>query len=310
MILWYTPVLQMIGLFYDYYEDPDRPACDDSGNDNSCNPGFYLISDPEVICNPASDGGKMFRMMVHVNSFLISLFVGIGFPYFIFWKTKQLKNAGKLNADSAFASLYQYYAPSVPYFEAIHFIRKALLICSMTVLGFYTDELASAGVEASLLQALTSVLINAGFFAILWKSKPLVFFPCSLLKNQNLNNLAELLAGNFLALIGSISNNQDAVNILGTIFAIVDLFFVSSVEDGRTTSFSRAESISEKLAVSVKEAEVDSNGTLVSLAMVGEKGKKELIAELPFIRSQFTLALEKELEKAEKEWKGKGEEEI
>ncbi|GMH79835.1 hypothetical protein TrLO_g11824 [Triparma laevis f. longispina] len=153
--------------------------------------------------------------------------------------------------------------------------------------------------EANLLQALSSLLINAGFFAILWKTKPLVYFPCSLLKNQNLNNLAELrgagatLAGNFLVLIGSTSPyNQGLMNVLKTIFAIINLAFLavflygfyidikktkeekqfllksqSSVEDGRATSFSRAESVSEKLADSVKEAEADFDGILVSLAM-------------------------------------------
>ena len=145
------------------------------------------------------------------------------------------------------------------------------------------------------------------------------------------------LAGNLLALIGSISpNNQGLVNVLGTIFAIMNLSFLvvfiygfyvdmkktgkykqaliksqtEDFEDGRTTSMSRAESISEKLAGSVKEAEVDFDNMLVSLAMVGEKGKEQVAAELPFIRSQVVLALRKELEKTEKGWKGKEEKEL
>ncbi|GMH69583.1 hypothetical protein TL16_g05195 [Triparma laevis f. inornata] len=187
------------------------------------------------------------------------------------------------------------------------------------------------------------MLINATFFTIVWKTKLLVFFPCSLFKDRNLNNLAELLgagatlAGNLLTLTGSISpNNHGLVNVLGTIFAIMNLSFLvvfvygfyvdmkktgkdkqaliksqtEEFEDGRTTSMSRAESISEKLAGSVKEAEVDFDNMLVSLAMVGEKGKEQVAAELPFIRPQVVLALRKELEKTEKGWKGKEEKEI
>ena len=121
----------------------------------------------------------------------------------------------------------------MPYFEAIHFLRKALLILLMTVPSFLRSTLESVGVDASVVQALFSLLVNVGFFFIVWKTEPLVYFPCSLLKNRNLNNLAELvgcgatIAGNLLALIGSFSPySQGIVNVLGTIFAIVNLSFV------------------------------------------------------------------------------------
>ncbi|GMH48345.1 hypothetical protein TL16_g02227 [Triparma laevis f. inornata] len=103
----------------------------------------------------------------------------------------------------------------------------------MTVLGIYRAELANTGFEAAFFQALSGLLINAGFFVILWATKSLIHYPCSLLKNQDLNQLAELvgtgatLAGSILSVIGSFSpNNQDLINVIGT-FAIMNLSFVA-----------------------------------------------------------------------------------
>ncbi|GMH94253.1 hypothetical protein TrST_g13685 [Triparma strigata] len=80
-----------------------------------------------------------------------------------------------------------------------------------------------------------------------------------------------------------------------------------SMEDGTATSFTRDDSLSAKLADSVKEAEKDFDIALLSLAMVEGHAKEQVISGLPYIRSQVSLALKKVLEKMEKEWEGKEE---
>ncbi|GMH96245.1 hypothetical protein TrVE_jg6460 [Triparma verrucosa] len=323
MILWYTPVLQNTAQWYDCFEDEARGG------------RSYMVSEPNNYCGQGSEGFDFDSpFFIGMTTGFISLFVGVGFPAFIVWKTKELKRTDKLNAESTFAFLYENYSPSVPYFEAIHFLRKALLILLMTVPSFLRSTLESVGVDASVVQAFFSLLVNVGFFFIVWKTEPLVYFPCSLLKNRNLNNLAELvgcgatIAGNLLALIGSFSPyNQGIVNVLGTIFAIVNLSFVvvfffgfyldmkrtnkekqaliersqSSAEEGGVTSFSRGSDIAEKLAKSVKDAELDFDGMLVTLAVLEGRRKEEVIAELPFYRSHVALALKMELLKTEKD---------
>ncbi|GMH60949.1 hypothetical protein TL16_g03156 [Triparma laevis f. inornata] len=174
---------------------------------------------------------------------------------------------------------------SVPYFEAVHFVRKALLIFFLTVTGYFRAELASSGVEASLLQAVLSLLVNPGFFIVLCKTKPLVYFPCSFLKNHNLNNFAELLgagatvAGNIIAVIGTFSpNNQQLINILGTTFAIVNLTFVTIFLYG--------------FYVDTRKTRKDKQALLSSQSSL-EDGR----ATSPWL-------LKKELEKVEKKWQG------
>lgn len=148
-------------------------------------------------------------------------------------------------------------------------------------------------------------------------------------QNQNVNNLAGLvgagatIAGNLLALIGSFSPyNTVIVNVLGILFTTINVCFLSiffygfyvdmkksneqkqslllrnsqaSFEDGTATSFTRDASLSQKLATSVITAEKDFDSALLSLAMVEGRAKGQVIAELPYIRSQITLALKKEL---------------
>ncbi|GMH99753.1 hypothetical protein TrVE_jg3920 [Triparma verrucosa] len=225
MMLWYTPVLQITAKWYDCFEDTERIGANGM-------PGYFLVSYPTVKCpnqlwikdefgNPNPHLLK--NVIIQMTTGCLCLFVGIGFPVFIVWKTKRLRNENKLNADSAFSSLYdENYIPSMPYFEAVHFLSKALLIFSITVLG----ALFRGNVEAALIQALSSLLINTSFFSIIWKTKPQIYFPCSLIKNKNINNLAELtgagatIVGNLLAVIGSFFS-QIVVNDLGIIFAII-----------------------------------------------------------------------------------------
>ncbi|GMH98142.1 hypothetical protein TrVE_jg1186 [Triparma verrucosa] len=269
-MLWYTPVLQMVGSMYDCFEDLER--LNDDGY-----PQHFLVADSDLNCNP-SGIFKFWRNLIHINSLLIVVFVGLGFPAAIYYKVKQLKRNNKLTADSSFASLYQYYTPDMPFFEVVHMIRKALLILFMSTLA--THPIA---------QAVLCFIVNAGFVAILWRTKLLIFFPCTLIKNQNLYLLSEVLgacvtlAGSFLALVGAVS--QGAVNVLGTIFAVINISFtvlffcgfhvdmLRSKEDKKSllrrgsvasntsgerlmpTSLDRKDSLKKKLDQSVKAAE-------------------------------------------------------
>ena len=77
MMIWYTSILQMIGSFYDCYEDPERQQYDEGNKEDV--PGYYLVSDPNVLCNPTRSDLKPWRILVHINSAVISIIVGVGF---------------------------------------------------------------------------------------------------------------------------------------------------------------------------------------------------------------------------------------
>ncbi|GMI01261.1 hypothetical protein TrLO_g9528 [Triparma laevis f. longispina] len=78
-----------------------------------------------------------------------------------------------------------------------------------------------------------------------------------------------------------------------------------STEDGTVTSFTRADSVSAKLADSVKGVEQDFNAVLLSLPNLEGSMKDRFVAELLFTRSQVAFALKKELESLERKWRGK-----
>ncbi|GMH52468.1 hypothetical protein TrST_g5616 [Triparma strigata] len=314
--IWYTPVLQMVGKMYDCYEDPDRPG------------STYLVADPKLKCYDINAGYidmSIQRYLLHFVAISIALVVGVGFPYFIVHSIKKLKRSSKLNMESSLASLYQYYSPSMPYFEAIQMLRKAALIFTLSMSGVLG--------LSPLVQSLSCFSINFIFFILLYFTEPLVYFSCSLLKNRNLNNLSELLgagvtlAGSILAVIGAISkNNQDTVNVLGILFVIVNVTFAATFfygfhvdmkrtaeakaaltersptinKDGMTTSLTRDYSISLKLKIAVKEAEEDFDEVIGFIASTEGKVKDEIATEMGLVRSQVIVAINNELKSAQK----------
>ena len=76
-------------------------------------------------------------------------------PATIFWHTRRLRDAGQLKADSALASVFEYYTPSVPYFESVHLLRKGFLILFVSTLS------------APVTQSVCSLVINGTFLLIL-----------------------------------------------------------------------------------------------------------------------------------------------
>ncbi|GMH88492.1 hypothetical protein TrVE_jg6970 [Triparma verrucosa] len=324
--IWYTPVLQMVGKMYDCYEDPERPG------------STYLVADPKLKCydiDSASGETSMStqRYFIHFVATLITILVGVGFPHFIVSSTRMLQRSSKLNMESSLASLYQYYSPSMPYFEAIQMLRKAALIFTLSMSGVL-------GVNARG-QSFFCLFINFIFLIVLYSTAPLVYYPCSLFKNRNLNNLSELLgagvtlAGSVLAIIGAHSkNNQSTVNVLGIIFVIINVTFAATFfygfyvdmkrteqvkaelieseptinKDGMTTSLTRDYSISLKLADPVKEAEKDFDEVIGFIARTEGKFKAKIVAEMGLIRSQVVVAIKTELREAQKIWRRKEKE--
>ncbi|GMH58207.1 hypothetical protein TrRE_jg13580 [Triparma retinervis] len=188
MTLYYSPVLKTIASIFECVADVH-------GNQ-------VILADPTVSCETSWS-----RTLLQIQGIAAAIIVGEGFPLYVIYKTSQLKSKGALDAHSHFSSLFQWYSPLVPYFEAFHMLRKAGLIAAGTVFGSPTT------------QSVIYLIINISFLILLRVLKPLVFFPCSIFKGKNLFLLAEMLGctisiiGNLLALIGSFS--QEAVNFVG-----------------------------------------------------------------------------------------------
>jgi hypothetical protein len=214
-----------------------------------------------------------------------------------------------LDAHSHFSSLFQWYSPLVPYFEAFHMLRKAGLIAAGTVFGSPTT------------QSVIYLIINISFLILLRVLKPLVFFPCSIFKGKNLFLLAEMLGctisiiGNLLALIGSFS--QEAVNFVGVTFASVNgcfaILFIfgfgkdmkrtakttiansisgdNKAEDDKMITRYRTDSLRLAIGKSVNEHLEEWETVLDMIQNVDDKAKAKLIEGLPFIHSQVTSAI-------------------
>lgn len=153
--LWYSPLLQTVASMYDCFEDPSR------------NNEKFLLSDTSVNC----EGD--FRISIHIHAFLVLSVVGIGFPLFSFWKIRQLKIAGKLDASSSFASLYQFYNTRAPYFESVQLFRKFALINMLLWVG-----------KDPITESVLSILINGAYLYLLILTRPFVYFPSSLFNNK------------------------------------------------------------------------------------------------------------------------------
>ena len=160
VLLWYSPLLQTVGKMFNCYEDPEL--------------GWVLTIDPDVTCEEGPS-----RSIMRIHAVIICVVVGVGLPgekrdevegivdfghyliphatspVTIFWHTRRLRDAGQLRADSLLASVFEYYTPSVPYFESIHLLRKGFLILFVSTLS------------APITQSLCNLVVNGAFLLIL-----------------------------------------------------------------------------------------------------------------------------------------------
>ena len=242
--------------------------------------------------------------MVKFHSFVVCLTVGLGFPGYVFLKTRWLRDAGKLVAGLPLTSLFEWYSSDVPYFEAVHMLRKALLILFTTV--FLTP----------ITQGLASFAVNAVFLLILYVKDPLVYYPSSFFKGRNLFFLVEMLStctslvGNSLAIVGAAVSSPAAVTSIGVVFALVNisfgvLFFFGFASDTTMKvksvtpvlqGFNEVEggSRSQMLAGGVLkvETEWDVHLALTAGLVEGSKGRKKMGVDLGLLRSKLELQVQ------------------
>ena len=178
LILWYSPVIQCSASMYECFEDEDL--------------GWVLVSDASVSCD-----SSIWRTFTNIFAVGVWVLVGAGFPVFIFTQMVKLRKKGTLTADHSYAALFEWYRPGVPYFEAVHMLRKASLILATTVQPDPT------------IQAALSLSVNFVFLILFLFLQPMVHYPSSYFKGWNLFHLVELLSGgatvsgNIMAIIGA-----------------------------------------------------------------------------------------------------------
>ena len=89
LILWYSPVIQSCASMYECFDDKEY--------------GWSLVSDPSVSCDTSISRTAIIAHMV-----IIFAVVGGGFPAYIFYKTRKLREENKLVAGLPLTSLYLY----------------------------------------------------------------------------------------------------------------------------------------------------------------------------------------------------------
>jgi hypothetical protein len=89
-VLSYSPLVQNAAAMYRCVEDPDL--------------GLVLASDARVSCNPS-----VLRTATSVHAIAVIVVVGLGLPLFIFRKTLQLRHEDRLEVDSIYAGLFEWY---------------------------------------------------------------------------------------------------------------------------------------------------------------------------------------------------------
>ncbi|GMH82895.1 hypothetical protein TL16_g09417 [Triparma laevis f. inornata] len=297
MTLWYSPLLQTVGSMYECFEDPERDYM------------LFLVSDPTLSCTRIFEGNifaygprDVGRLLVHIHSGICVMVVGIGFPLVTFIQIKRLQVNGKLDAMSSWAALYQFYTTKFPYFESVQLLRKGALIFVLKVRENPTFE------------AIVLIIINACFLAILIRSRPMVYFPSSLLGNRNLFHLAEVsgaaacLFGNVLAFLATF--DQHLVDTLGISLALLNIIFATLFLVGYNTELRKSKKIEKekgKLSTSSDDREfvysLKEWGYMQS-ALVGIEGesikrRRELLDGLPFIHSRIVLAITTDLSQRE-----------
>ncbi|GMH93943.1 hypothetical protein TrST_g2597, partial [Triparma strigata] len=325
VVIWYLPVMKMAMNMFPCVDDPD----DGLSYGDGVGIPQRLKLDPQIPCGVGWDGADSRRKVALTHSILILAIVGFGLPGFIIWKLRRLRNKNQLVAESPFMSLFQWYTPEASYFEAIHMIRKALLI------------IMSVFLNNTKIEVFYGFTVNVTFLLILLYFRPLVWYPCSLFPGSNLFLLSEVSSastttfGSFLAVIGAFNPNQGAIFALGVIFVATNTLFALSFvysyhvdmnkkegkagmrplqivldllsvflpkrDDDGTNNYSRSQSgvrknASAKMAESVRAAEEEWVQVIKLIEhAVGKTAKERVAAGLPLVRSQLHASIRVEM---------------
>ncbi|GMH54864.1 hypothetical protein TL16_g01770 [Triparma laevis f. inornata] len=294
--LWYSPLLQTIASMYECFQDPER--------ENK----WYLRSDASVSCEPSLE-----KTIVNIHVLAFSALVGVGFPLFSFLKIRSLRKASKLDFDSSFANLFQFYNTRMPYFETAQFSRKGLLIFVLTL-----------SADNPVVQAVLSLGINGGFLILLIWTRPFVYYPTSHSK-RDLFQIAEVsstvtcLIGNTLALIGSLKmSDQSYIDVLGGVLATTNIAYFILLMFKYRAEVTRSAKKEAAWALQVKRYKKNRNlggellkalGEWHTLVMslednnLDERRRLQIVDEMPFAKSRIVADMRIMLMKVEeKHW--------
>ncbi|GMI31444.1 hypothetical protein TeGR_g5200 [Tetraparma gracilis] len=115
-VISYSPLVQNATSMYRCVEDPDL--------------GLVLASDARVSCEMS-----VLRTATIVHAIAVIVVVGFGLPLFVVWKMLQLRREDKLDVDSIYAGLFEWYALERPYWEAVQLFKKLLLVLAGSLLA-------------------------------------------------------------------------------------------------------------------------------------------------------------------------------
>jgi hypothetical protein len=179
MTLWYSPVLKTTFNMVDCIN-----------KDGS----FVLASDPSVTCSSSYTG----RVLMFLHGFVVVFVVGIGFPLYALEIILNLQRRGSLNEESSFYILYRGYNDAAPWFEVVHFVRKALLI-----LGSLLPN--------AMAQSFFQFTINVTFLVLLIRIKPHYFSASTILKKRGYREINFFLLFEVMGAIGALGGSLFAV---------------------------------------------------------------------------------------------------
>jgi hypothetical protein len=89
-VLTYSPLVQIAAAMYRCVDDPDV--------------GWVLASDARVSCE-----SSLLRTTTNIHALAVIVIVGVGLPLFIIRKMLQLRREDKLEVDSIYVGLFEWY---------------------------------------------------------------------------------------------------------------------------------------------------------------------------------------------------------
>jgi hypothetical protein len=215
--IWYTPALRLACSTFDCFEDVE-------GN-------RVLSADPSKSCELTSP--EYLVMLAH--GVAITIFVGIGYPIFIF-KALQRKNVEHSDVSNS-SSLYFFcwgYKDNHLWFDSFYLAKKAIIVFSTLLPG-------------ALAQALSQLVVNLAFLHFLIYKKPQYFSPCIKLMNKGFSNysfflISEAMATFFstimsvIVLIASFPHSNDSLLrivypvMMGMLACFYTLFYLEELQ--------------------------------------------------------------------------------